>query len=927
VTVVAFDMSGPFVALGAISGMVYGLLAVGLVLMYRSSRIVNFAYGEMGAFAAACMALAVVEWGLPYWIAFVGAMGVGALVAVGTEKIVVDRLRNAPAVVGVIATLGLAEVLRLLGSVVNGQIGNAEFFPRPPDVPTFSIGALRVTEAYSTILIVTPFLVVGLAVFLRRGRLGRAMRAASAEPAAAQMAGILPGRMAALAWAIGGALSAYTAILVFPTLGLSGTQAFGPNILLRALAAAVVARMVNLPVALGAGVALGVIEQLVYYNYPSANIVDACLFVVILLALLLQRPHRGRGEDKGAWAAVQAMPPLPEAYQRVRLIRHLGRIVFVVGFGIAVGVSFLSTNATVTILTTIAATAIVGLSVSIITGLGGELSLGQFAIAGTGAIGAFVASQHTDFFLLSLLCAGLVGAAVSLALGIPGLRIRGLFLAVTTLGFALAAQAWLFDQTWAFGSGVLTNQPMLSGSGIDWTKQYYYFSLVALAAALWLARNVWHGGVGLRLRAVRDNEDAARAFSVPATRVKLQGFTIAGFLAGFGGGVYAYALTNLSSLTFPVEASINVAATAVVGGLGVLWGPIVGALYIFGIPRFVPLDTAGLAATALGWLLIVLFNPGGIAQAIQPLRDRIADSLARRAGIDPESERAGAPAGSVSTATIALPGRRGESITTGETVLAVQGVSKRYGGVMALESVDLRVAAGETVGLIGPNGAGKTTLFEIISGFTKPDAGTVEFLGSDVSRLSPEARASRGLVRSFQDAALFPTFSVLEVVTLALERTTPTRSVRSLFAADRVRAKRARADEIVGLMGLNEYRDTQILALSTGTRRITEFACLVALEPTVLLLDEPSSGIAQRESEALGQVLRRIKDELDLTLVIVEHDMPLVMGISDRIVAMAAGQVLCVGTPEEIRTDERVIESYLGGNLVAIERSGSGVSV
>jgi ABC-type branched-subunit amino acid transport system ATPase component len=234
----------------------------------------------------------------------------------------------------------------------------------------------------------------------------------------------------------------------------------------------------------------------------------------------------------------------------------------------------------------------------------------------------------------------------------------------------------------------------------------------------------------------------------------------------------------------------------------------------------------------------------------------------------------------------------------------------------------MTVLAGETVGLIGANGAGKTTTFEMLSGFTTPDRGRVRLNGEDVSQLPPEARARRGLIRSFQDAALFPTMTVSEVVALSLERVDPTRLVPSLLGiggADR--RKQGRARELLGMMGLHGYRNTPTSALSTGTRRITELACLIALEPSVLLLDEPTSGIAQRETEALAGVLQRIKDELDLTLVIIEHDIPLVMSISDRVVAMEAGSIIAAGPPEQVKEDPLVISSYLGGDVRAIERS------
>jgi ABC-type branched-subunit amino acid transport system ATPase component len=229
------------------------------------------------------------------------------------------------------------------------------------------------------------------------------------------------------------------------------------------------------------------------------------------------------------------------------------------------------------------------------------------------------------------------------------------------------------------------------------------------------------------------------------------------------------------------------------------------------------------------------------------------------------------------------------------------------------------------VGLIGPNGAGKTTTFELLGGFTRPDSGRVIFDGEDISDLGPEERGRRGLIRSFQDAALFPTLTVLDAARLSFERVAPTsffKSVLGLPGAERSKDRMAR--ELVGAMGLDSYRNKQIQELSTGTRRITEIACLIALQPTLLLLDEPSSGIAQRETEALGRLLQQIKDELDLTMLIIEHDIPLIMGLSDNIVAMDAGSVIATGTPDVVRIDPAVVEAYLGGSVTAIERSDAG---
>jgi ABC-type branched-subunit amino acid transport system ATPase component len=251
-------------------------------------------------------------------------------------------------------------------------------------------------------------------------------------------------------------------------------------------------------------------------------------------------------------------------------------------------------------------------------------------------------------------------------------------------------------------------------------------------------------------------------------------------------------------------------------------------------------------------------------------------------------------------------------------------ISKSYGGLRAVDGVSVTVTEGETLGLIGPNGAGKTTLFEVLAGFVSAEHGRVYFEGNEITRWSPVARAEAGLIRSFQDVSLFPTITVLDTVQLALERRLRTGFISSVLGAtERDRKREEMAREIVASMGgLWAFRNTQIQELSTGTRRITELACLVALQPKLLLLDEPSSGIAQRETEALGLLLADLKAEHRMTLLIIEHDIPMIMGMSDRMIAMDAGRVIAEGPPSLVRNDPTVVEAYLGGRIEAIERSG-----
>lgn len=929
-TLFGLDISSDLLALGAIIGMTYGILAVGLVLVYRSNRVINFAHGEIGAFGAAVAGVLVVRAHLPYWVAVLAGVGLSAGVGAGTEVAVVRRLRNAPKLMSLVATLGVAQFLLLFSSVVNAQARSGSTFPQPAGMPEFKIGVLLVTRAYSAMLLLSPLVVVAVVVFLRASPYGLAMRAAAANANRARMAGISAARMSTLAWALAGAVAAFTTVLIIPTRGFITAETLGPVLLLRALAPAVIARMTSLPVALGAGVAIGMVDQILIFNYPTSGVSEGVLLIVILGALLLQTRQGSRVEEKQDFAAVQPWSPLPEMFRQVWAIRNLERNIAGVALALAVAAGLVTTNATAVTLIAIVAFSLIGLSLGVVTGLGGQLSLGQFALAGVGATVSYAITTRygVGSFILAVVYAALVTGAVSMVLGLPALRVRGLLLGVVTLSFALAAQRWLLGQDWTLGGGVSPNRPEFGPVSFSETRMYYFWALGVLVVGFWLARNVWRGGVGLRLRAVRDNEDGARAFGISATQVKLGGFAIAGLLVGMAGSVYGHLLSRISSESFDVVTSINAVALTVLGGIGLLSGPVLGAFYIIGLPRFLPLDSAGLAASSLGWLILILYFPGGIAQLVAMPRRRLIHLLARRSGMDPIAVEAGEEIdenAGIGTHTVQLIRRDGGDglVGQGRQLLLGNGLVKHFGGVRAVDGVDIALARGEILGIMGPNGAGKTTLFELLGGFTAPDRGRITFAGQDVTRLTPEIRARLGLIRSFQDAALFQTLTVLETVSLAFERRSPTNTVFStlgLHAPER--AKESAARDVVALMGLDRFRNKQIRELSTGTRRITELACVVALEPVVLLLDEPSSGIAQRETEALGDLLLRLRDHLGCTLLIIEHDIPLLMGLASRLMAMDSGQVIAVGSPQEVRNDPMVVTSYLGADAVAIDRSG-----
>jgi ABC-type branched-subunit amino acid transport system ATPase component/ABC-type branched-subunit amino acid transport system permease subunit len=911
------------VVLGLFTGLTYGLLAVGLVLVYRSSRFVNFAHGSIGVFGAAVLGRLVSTDGLPYWLAFPIAMLVAGGVGAAVEAGLVRRLRDRPRVIGMIVTLGLSQFILVLALLVNSKGLSGLTFPKPTGLPSFTIGRTPVGPAFVAMLLLTPVLLAALALFLRRSRHGLAIRAAADAPEAAMLNGVVATRMATVAWAIAGAVAAFSAILVTPTQGAQSIETLGPELLLRGLAGAVIARLASIPIAFGASLAIGVLEQVLLAAGAGNGFVSVALGLIILGTLLAQ-PRLGRREiEVSTW---------PRAAFRASggLRRHL-----LPGAGLlaAAALAYLVSNETASALTTIVGFALVGLSVLLVTGVAGELSLGQFAFAGIGAAVSVRVAADTGNFLVGVLAGCMAAGAAAMLVGVPALRLRGMALAVTTLAFALATSGWLLRQDWLLGDGAAVPKPQWTGYPLELAKDYYLFAVLMLAVGLWLTANLRGSGFGRVLLAMRDNEDAARALTVAAPLRKLQGYAVAGALAGLGGVVIGHGQSQLTVNSFPAGASIDVVAIAVVGGLALLSGPVLGAILIAGLPALFELGIIGQALLTVGWLTVVVVLPDGLAslrlpprlvRLIRPVRlVQRRTPLCRRAA-DPSAVPKPRPAEAAHA--VRLPGRTIAVAATapGDQLLVVRGLARSFGGVRACDGVDLVVAPGEVVGIIGPNGAGKTTLFEIIAGFTAPDAGTIRFGATDVTRASPQRRVRLGLARSFQDARLFPTMAVRDAVMVAGERVHPSGLLAAALGApqsDRLKARRA--DELIDLMGLSGQAGTAVGELSTGTRRIVELTCLLALEPTLLLLDEPSSGVSQADGEALGELLRRVNRELGTALLIIEHDLPLLSRLADRMIAMDAGRVLAEGTPDQVRTHPDVVRSYLGTDVAAVHRSGT----
>ena len=622
--------------------------------------------------------------------------------------------------------------------------------------------------------------------------------------------------------------------------------------------------------------------------------------------------------------------------------------------------------------------ALIGVSLTMLVGWAGQVSLGQFAVVGIGAYVTAKWAGESGWSMVELLVvAGLVGAFVMVAIGLPALRVRGLTLAVTTLGLAVIGPDWLYQQGWLGGSTPF-NEPVqamtvLPGFGFIGSQlSLYYVALVVLVLVMAAAATLRRSAVGRTIIAVRDNERAVSSFGIKPVTVKLRVLGALGLRCVFGRRLVRGRLAERDAhllrrryldrpLGHPRRRRPRIA-----GRCGRRSG---APLHEHLLYRATPEQPVGLYRSERGvlplrgrhkrhWLHDAVpqrhRRPGSRVVAGPPQQEgRTTHSGEKRQthlpieSLPPSADLKDAvpvtgtaierAAASVSFATIGRHedgGKRGERATTtpvaGALPLVVDGVAVHFGGIAALRDASIEVPPGEIVGLIGPNGAGKTTLMNTISGVIRPDQGSIRLFGHEVARRSPDVRARYGLARSFQDASLFAGLTVTETVQVATSRRVRTLLLPAMVGAPWVRSaerdSRRRALEIVEAFGLGPWADALTSELSTGMRRICDLAAQVATEPRLLLLDEPTAGVAQREAEAFAPLVRRIRDDLDCAILIIEHDMPMLMGLCDRVYAMDAGSVIAKGTPEDIRENPLVIASYLGTNTTAISRSGQTVT-
>ncbi len=894
-----------FAVLGLGAGAIYGLSALGIVLIYRGSGILNFGQGAVGMLGAYVFYLQR-ESGESTPVAALLAIGVGLGIGVFIHFVVMKPLRNAPPVSRLIATLGVFALAFGLGQYLFG-VGQARIVHSilPTGsvtvLPGIQIGADRIT-----ILGIGLLLTAVLTVVYRSTRFGLATTAVAENRVASSALGVSPDTVAAVNWMLGCALAVISAVLI---VSVGTLQVENLSLLIvPSLAAALLGGFRSFPQTMAGGLLIGMIESEVAWigtRHHADGWGQTVPFIVIILVLVVSgRSLPLRGET------IQRPPQLGHGTVRPGLLLALGVVAIPLLLFVFPDGLLSSTEITL-------ALGLVVLSIVVVTGYTGQLSLAQMALAGVGAwiAARLVATTGLPFWLAFLI--GVAGAIpVGLIVGLPALRTRGMNLAVVTLGLAVVLENQIFASTSRTGgyTGTSVGSPRIFGIDLDtyfYPSRYAIFCLIVFVGVAVMVANLRRGRAGRRLVAVRSNERAAASIGISVARSKLFAFSISAGIAAAGGVLLAFRQPNVVFVpTFTAFQSIFAVVFSVIGGIGYLVGAAVGAAYAPGgllsgvigqlfpgtaFAGFIARNEVGQMILGVTLLLVLPQLPNGLASQHLPRWATAAWARVRRTGRR-------------HTVVELAPA---QAFTVPERRVDVSGLIVRFGGVTALDGVGLSLLPGQVHGLIGPNGAGKTTLIDALTGFVPSPGASMTLNGKDISRWSAHRRALAGIGRSFQSLELFESMTVGENILAACDRRDPLAFVTNLFHPGRARYSGAAAAAIREFH-LEEDLDRLPAELPYGRRRLLAIARAVATGSSVLLLDEPAAGLDDAETAELGRLIRRLASELGMAVLLVEHNVSVVLDVSDEISVLQFGTVIANGPPAEIRSDPVVIAAYLG---------------
>jgi ABC-type branched-subunit amino acid transport system ATPase component/branched-subunit amino acid ABC-type transport system permease component len=888
--------------LGLGSGSLVALSALGLVLMYRSSGVVNFATGGIG------MACSYVFWdltrtaGLSALPAGIVSVLVGAALGLASYAVVMVLPRNASNLMRVIATLAVLVILESVVQLRYGPDAKAVSGFLPGGSVDFG-GGIVIPASRIILFGAAVVLSLSLAIVYARTTFGLATTAVSERPRTLAALGWRIGFVGAANWALGGALAGLAGVLLAPIIGVSIGN--GHVLTVTVLAAALIGGMRSFPLTLLGGLVIGMLQSLFgIHDLGIPGLADAVPFVVIIGVIIV----RGKSLPLRSFVGERLPRVGTGEIHLTGVVIATAITTFLIGW-------VFNENGTVALTTTLLA-AIPLLSLTVILGYAGQMSLAQVTLSGMGALIAARLTADTGLpFPLILIMATVLTVPIGLIVGLPSARTRGVSLAIATLGLAVAIQALVFGNESLTGgqNGItLSADGSFRIFGFDFSSflhpdRYAFLVLGFVVFIALLIANLRRSPSGRRMIAVRGNERAAAGLGINVVSTKLWAFAIAAAVAGLGGVLAAFrsSVALFTESEFSVLSSITAVGYSVVGGAGSVLGALFGSSLTpsgIGSEPLNQLLGVGPVTMALlgGGLLLftIIAAPDGIAAAtlegLQPIRNRFPSRPSR-------AERWAE-----------------KYLTTGEDVphrvkpapLSVRAAQVSFGNVRAVGGVDLDVAPGEVLGVIGANGAGKTTLIDAITGFVGAD-GTIRLGDTDLSAASAHGRARVGLARSWQSLELIEDLSVLDNLQTASDSVRWWSPLADL-AWPKSGKPSAAMQRAIHALQLGDDLGKMPDELSTGKRKLVALARAIATEPSVLMLDEPCSGLDQQERDEVGQVIRSLAEKWGMGVALVEHDIHLVRRISDRIVALDFGKVIAEGTPSVVLSNPDVMAAFLG---------------
>jgi ABC-type branched-subunit amino acid transport system ATPase component/branched-subunit amino acid ABC-type transport system permease component len=888
----------PFIIAGIASGSVYGLAGVGLVLTYKTSGVFNFAHGSLATVAAFIFYSLYAEHHVSWELAAILAVLVAGPVLGALLEPVGRVLSRSTLTVQVVGTVGVlliveAAVLLIYGTQV------PRIVPQYLPTQTFKLFGTPVTYATLIVFLISITSAAGLSIFLRFTRTGVAMRGVVDNPDLLDLAGTSPTRVRRVAWIIGVVFVALSGVLLAPV--LASIDATGLTLLVvTAFGAAAIGAFTSVPLTYLGGIILGLATALAskYFTTGFLGGLPPSIPFIFLFGYLMVVPRRRLSFETRIPPAAVTGFRAPATIQVGGGAALLALLIFVPSFA---GVHL---TAWMTMLTFV----ILFSSLGILVRTSGQVSLCHVGFLAIGA--AAFSHLQTDAHLpwvLALVLSGLIAVPIGAILAIPAIRLSGLYLALATLGFGILLNNLFYTQSYMFGAsglGLPIARPSVSWLPMQSDRAYYFLLLVLAIAVASFVVILEQGRLGRLLQALAASPTGLSSTGVSVNVLRVAVFCLSAFLAAIAGALNGGVLQVISGSSYPPLLSVTYFALIIITVGKGPWYAVIAAAGLALIPSYVS------SPNTTNYLTLV-FGVAAVVYSLTPAHRRGLPLSAQR--ILAKARIARLTRSTTPDTPIALVK---QPLAGGDSGISVSSLRVQFGGLVAVNDLTLTAPLGHVTGLIGPNGAGKTSTFNACTGQVPIRHGVIEVDRHNVSALSSSARARRGLGRTFQHMELFEELSVRENVALGREGGLAGANPLRQFVAtrkERVEINGA-VQEALTACNLLPLADRSVSSLATGQRRLVELARCLAGKYSVLLLDEPSSGLDPQETQAFGEIIRDVVRTRGVGVLLVEHDMSLVNALCDSVYVLDFGELICSGVAADVMASPVVRKVYLGSS-------------